>query len=461
MSAANASNGATVCAPPSKSFSHRMVMAAALARGSSLVRNALYSVDLERTAAVLAAAGARITPVQGKERENGGADLAVEGLAGCPRGGKEAPVSCDMHESGTSCRLLTAILAAGHGKFRIHGAPRLHERPMAGLIRALLPLGARFQFEEREGFLPFTLEASGLSGADKGASVVEVDAAESSQYLSGLLMAAPLGLGMTVAPVGKKVVSWPYVRLTLEILDLFGIDFTVYLRGVGGAWEPISWRGGAECVEPGRLRIAVRSGAYRAGEYEVEGDWSNASYFLAAGALGPEPVTVEGLNPQSLQGDRAIFDILERMGARMSVNGRFVRAAPPENGRLRGIDVDMSQCPDLVPTVAALAAAAQGVTRVRNVAHLRIKECDRLAAPARELGELGCRVTEAPDGMAIEPPAALRTPSRMLHTYGDHRMAMSLTVLSRAGVDVRLDNPGCVSKSFPGFFKAWEKVRSG
>ena len=460
MSGMNTTSGVTVFAPPSKSFSHRMVMAAALASGSSVVRNALHSVDLERTAAVLGAVGARITPVDGGARENGGADLLVEGVSGCPRGGRVEPVSCDMHESGTSCRLLTAILAAGRGLFRIHGAPRLHERPMGGLIRALSPLGARFHFEGREGFLPFTLEANGLATPDKNAPVVEVDASESSQYLSGLLMAAPLGTGMTVIPGGKKVVSWPYARLTLEILDLFGIDFSVSLRNADGAWVSADWRAGAEHVEPGSLRIEVRPGGYRAGEYEVEGDWSNASYFLAAGALGPGAVTVEGLNPLSLQGDRAIFGILERMGAHMSVKERSVTAAPPENGRLRGIDADMSQCPDLVPTVAALAATAQGPTRIRNVAHLRIKECDRLAAPARELGELGCRVSEEPDGMLIEPPSTLRAPARTLRAYGDHRMAMSLTVLSRVGINARLDDPACVSKSFPGFFKEWEKVRA-
>lgn len=459
MSGMNCANRVTVFAPPSKSFSHRMIMAAALGSGTSLVRNVLYSVDLERTATVLTAAGASITPVEDDTRENGGVDLLVKGLSGCPHGGDMEPVSCDMHESGTSCRLLTAILAAGQGLFRIHGAPRLHERPMSGLIRALRPLGARFHFEERADFLPFILEANGFSTPDKSMPMVEVDASESSQYLSGLLMAAPLQLGMTVIPVGKKVVSWPYVRLTLEVLDLFGIDFCISTLGPDKTWTTVDWRDRNEHVEPGGLRIEVRPGIYRSGEYQVEGDWSNASYFLAAGALGPGPVTVEGLNPVSLQGDRAIFKILERMGARMSIEKQSITALAPENGRLRGIDVDMSQCPDLVPTVAALAATAQGPTRIRNVAHLRIKECDRLAAPARELGELGCRVSEEPDGMLIEPPSVLHAPGRSLCTYGDHRMAMSLTILSRVGINAVLDNPGCVSKSFPGFFKEWEKVR--
>lgn len=449
----------TVFAPPSKSFSHRMVMAAALASGPSMVRNVLHSVDLERTIGVLNAAGACIVPVAGRAQQRGGVDFSIRGMAGCPHGGSLEPVSCDMHESGTSCRLLTAILAAGQGRFRIHGAPRLHERPMGGLLRALRLLGARFCFEEHEEFLPFVLNATGLSTPDARIPLVEVDASESSQYVSGLLMAAPLGQGMVVVPGGKKVVSWPYVRLTLEILDLFGIDFSVSVRSAQGGWESTDWHKDMEYIEPGSLRIAVQPGAYRSGEYTVEGDWSNASYFLAAGALGPGPVTVEGLNPASLQGDRAIFTILERMGARMSVNNRAVTAAPPESGRLRGIDVDMSQCPDLVPTVAALAATAQSPTRVRNVAHLRIKECDRLAAPARELGEMGCRVSVEQDGMLIEPPDILRSPARVLRTYGDHRMAMSLTVLSRVGIEIHLDEPACVSKSFPEFFSVWERVR--
>lgn len=452
----------TVQAPPSKSASHRMIMAASLATGTSVIRNVLGSVDLDRTMSVLRGAGAVIEAREEAKRENGALAVSITGVGGVPRGGTpEAPVPCDMHESGTSCRLLTAILAAGEGVFRITGAPRLCERPMKGLIDALLPLGARFTFEGRPEHAPFLLHASGLGAPGNEAQPARVDASRSSQYLSGLLLAAPLSRsGLVVEPTGERVVSWPYARLTLEVLERFGLDFDVFLRAPDGGWQKADWREEMAEVLPGSVRIRVSPGAYRAGDYTVEGDWSNASYFLAAGALGPAPVTVTGLNPDSLQGDRTIAAILESMGALMEAGPDWVRAAPPETGRLRGIDVDMSQCPDLVPTVAALAATADRPTRIRNVGHLRIKECDRLSAPARELATLGCRIEEKPESLVIIPPDILRAPEGPLKTYGDHRMAMSLSILERRGLPVTLDDPGCVSKSFPGFFEAWDKVRS-
>lgn len=451
----------TIQAPSSKSVSHRVVIAAALAPGVSVVERVLESKDLERTMAILAAAGAEI------RREHAGT-YHIRGVAGVPRGGSDTPLSCDVHESGTTCRLLTAVLAAGSGRFRIHGAPRMHERPLGELCAALETLGVRLAFAGRPGYPPLVLSTRGLAPAADG-SPCRIGLGESSQYLSGLLLAAPLAQGpLTLAISGDKVVSWPYVGLTLQTLELFGVPFSVETRPVGqsgaageAAWQEADWRGLTE-ARPGGIRFRMRPAAYRPGRYAAEGDWSGASYFLAAGAVGPAPVRVEGLNMASLQGDRAMLDILRRMGARVETQDPAVTVFPSS---LHGIDVDMGACPDLVPTVAVLAAHAQGVTRVRNVAHLRIKESDRIAAPAEELARIGVRSREYPDGLEVHgvgrPPLAPGSSAAAprFSSHGDHRMAMSLALLELHGRRIELDDPACVSKSFPTFWDQWSLVR--
>ncbi len=440
-----------VQAPASKSVSHRMMIGAALADGTSLVGRVLESKDLERTMAILRSAGAGI-------ERTGDGDYTVTGMAGRPVGGAEIPLSCNVHESGTTCRLLTAVLAAGSGAFRVHGAPRMHERPIGELTAALERLGARFCFEGKPGFPPFVLRAQGLFG---GNTSIGMD--ESSQYLSGLLLAAPMVHGpLTVMVEGSKVVSWPYVGLTLETLELFGIPFTVACRSSPGeAWQAADWRSLNE-VRPGLVRFLIQPAVYRAGRYTVEGDWSGASYLLAAGAVGTEPVRVEGLNSRSLQGDRAILDILRSMGGQVKVEEDAVVVSPSP---LHGVTVDMNRCPDLVPTVAVLAAFAEGTTTVTNVAHLRIKESDRIAAPAEELGRIGIRTIQHSDGLSVEGRGkALRESIPSLDqiafsAHGDHRIAMSLALLERLGGRIVLDDPACVRKSFPDFWTRWEQVR--
>lgn len=440
-----------VAAPPSKSVSHRMLIGAALAAGESVVENVLESRDPERTRAVLTAAGACFeSAAPGTYR--------VRGVGGRPQGAApgEEPVSCDVHESGTTCRLLTAVLASGQGAFRIHGAPRMHERPLGGLTGPLARLGAVFHFEGREGYPPCVLEAAGLDGGS-----VDVGLGESSQYLSGLLLAAPQARGpLTVEISGGHVVSWPYVGLTLQTMHDFGARFDVSVREAPDApWKLADWRS-VKAVRPGQVRFRVRPSAYRPGHYAVEGDWSGASYLLAAGALGARPVLVGGLRADTLQGDRAIYDILAAMGAEaviMAGSGVLVRPSA-----LRGVDVDMSACPDLVPTVAVLAAAAEGDTRIRGVAHLRIKESDRIAAPARELGKAGVEVEERDDGMVVHGRGpGFRLDGRVLelNAWGDHRMAMSLALLECLGAELRLDDPAVVGKSFPAFWEVWERIR--
>lgn len=440
----------TVQAPSSKSLSHRALIGAALANGTSHLEHVLESVDLERTRAVLEAAGATIRCLAPGR-------YAVCGVAGTLHGATEEhmALSCDMHESGTSCRLLTALLATGEGNFRIHGAPRMHERPIGLLVEALTTLGATIAYEKRSGFPPLLLMSHGLVGGE-----VSISMEESSQYLSGLLLAAPMmqqGLRVTLA--GRRAVSWPYVGLTLQTLEDFGIPFTVETRdplGKDTPWTHVDWRTVTQAI-PFCTRFTVFPAQYTAGDYSVEGDWSGASYLLAAGALGNTPVCVQGLRLDSLQGDKALVTILEAMGAYIEYAEHSVTVHP---SALQGITVDMSDCPDLVPTVAVLATCAQGTTTIQNVAHLRIKESDRIAAPVHELRKVGIDAVAFDDGLRIEGGVPHRGVDATFCTYGDHRIAMSLALLELRGVPVALDDAHCVAKSFPTFWDIWKNIMS-
>ena len=433
-----------VQAPPSKSVSHRMVIGAALAAGESRLANVLESEDLDCTRSIMETCGARI------ERLGDGL-YAIRGVAGTPAGGGVEPASCYVKESGTTCRLLTGVLASGLGRFRIHGAARMHERPIGDLTDALEALGVGVEWEGRKSYPPMVLDTCGLKGTE-----VTIGLDESSQYISGLLLAAPMAKAMTITVGGEKAVSWPYVGLTLKAMEEFGLKFHVEMLNDKEEWAEVDWRTLSNVV-PGRTRFIVKPGMYRAGDYRVEGDWSNASYFLAAGAVGPAPVRVNGLRADSLQGDKAMLDILKQMGARIEIERHAVTVFPSS---LKGIEVDMGHCPDLVPTVAAVAAFAKGETTISNVAHLRIKECDRLSSPSAELAKAGVVSEVLEDGLRVigNREAIAASEGTVFCTYNDHRMAMSLAVLGFAGVDVQVDDPKCVAKSFPGFWREWKKV---
>ncbi len=439
-------------APASKSLSHRALIAAALAPGRSHLSNVLESEDLERTRDILARASALI-------ESSGPGRYAVSGMPRGPLGrdrqvGLE-PLVMDVGESGTTCRLLTAVLAAGQGSFRVQGRGKMHSRPIASLITALNSQGTEVEYLDQPGCPPLVLHAAGLPGGE-----VTIDLDESSQYLSGLLLAAPLArTPMTILVGGRKVVSWPYVGLTLDIMELFGVRFQVQALHQE-SWVDVDWRSPGEVV-PGRLRIRVQPGAYLARDMAVEGDWSNASYFLAAGALSTVPVGLRGLNPESLQGDRAIMDILARMGATVTWDRENRDQVTVVGGELRGVDLDMGACPDLVPTVGAVAAQAKGTTTIRNVAHLRIKESDRLDAVVTELARIGATTTAMDDGLRIEPAPLPEGKRFAFKTYADHRLAMSLSLLELGGVGVDLDQPGCVAKSFPEFWTRWDELKAG
>lgn len=452
----------SVAAPASKSASHRYLIGAALARGVSRVRHTLESRDLERTRAILCAAGAVMNALPD------GDGWEVCGMIR-PRGGDEAggALSCDVRESGTTCRLLTAVLAAGKGFFHIHGAVRMHERPIGELAHALVRLGAEVRFEQKPECPPLLVHASGLDPMRCGGSLrISMDV--SSQYFSGLLLAGPLATSpLTLEVAGDKAVSWPYVGLTLQCLEDFGIDVRVETRpDTRSAWRRNNAHGcrSVAAVRPGCLRVTVRPSTYRAGDYRVEGDWSAASYLLSAGALGRGPVRVEGLREDSPQGDRIFLDILRSMGARVEIASGAVTVFP---SNLRAVDVDMGSCPDLVPTVAVLAAFARGTSRLYNAAHLRLKESDRIAAASSELRKAGITAEEKPDGLVVRgvyPDRPRLAGNAVLSAHNDHRIAMSLALLGLGrsdgapGMEERLDDPSVVAKSFPRFWDVWRQI---
>ena len=430
-------------APASKSISHRAVIAASLVPGTSTLTNVLDSQDLDCTVNCLQALGAKI------EGSSPGT-LIVEGID--PRSAAKKELTyLDVGESGTTCRLITPVAALGQSPCRIFGRGRMHQRPIQELAQALTSQGCELEFEDLPGCPPCVLTPHGLAGGR-----VDISLEQSSQYLSGLLLAAPYARSrLTIHVSGQTVLSWPYVALTLQVMQAFGREVQVQTSPDKGEWVDTSWTELTQII-PGRTRFIVSQGPYIPGPYQIEGDWSNASYFLAAGLLHSQGVTVSGLDPDSRQGDRQFLDIIKNMGAKPRIHDRVISISPAE---LQGLETDMGFCPDLVPTVAVLAALAHSPTQIKNVAHLRLKESDRAQAMATELGRIGTRVDLQADGLRIYPQPLPRGEKFQFCTYGDHRVAMSLSLLELAGIKVELDHPACVAKSFPGFWDAWRFVQ--
>ncbi len=435
----------SIDAPASKSMSHRALICAALTGGTSLLENVLASDDLQRTRECLAALGAHISRDRGVLSVTGVPALDLSAVSE-----NTAPADLFVGESGTTARLMTGVAAAFKGRVRIHGAGRMNKRPMTSLVDALQGAGVSFSFEEEAGFLPFIMQSPGnLAGT------LAIDIGESSQFLSALLLAAPLSTASVVINLrGSRVVSWPYVALTLQAMEDFGVQVEVEISS-GDGWTPVDWRT-LTSVSPGTVRFRVHPKAYTACDHHVEGDWSNASYFLAAGAVGRAPVCLRGLRSDSMQGDRAFLDILQSMGGSCLWDEQGCTVFP---AHLQGTRLDMGACPDIVPTVAAMACFAEGETEIRGVAHLRFKESDRLEAVASQLRLAGQGVRVLEDGLIISPAPFVSGTTLSLSSFGDHRMAMSLSLLECAGLVPVFDDPACVSKSFPGFWESWELIR--
>ncbi|MFH0981148.1 MAG: 3-phosphoshikimate 1-carboxyvinyltransferase [Planctomycetota bacterium] len=427
---------AVVRVPGSKSITNRALMIAALAHGKSRLTDALLADDTQRMLDALRRLGLQVAT----DPDAGTIDIV--GYAGhLPA--SEAELDCG--NSGTTMRFCTALCALGFGEYVLDGTARMRERPIGGLVEALRTLGTPVSYLGEEGYPPLRLCARGLKGGE-----VYFDSPPSSQWVSALLMAAPGARSDVMLAVEGPLVSEPYVRMTLAVMDAFGVATLDRVE----TSEP---QPSARVVHASARYIVAAPQYYQARDYAIEPDASNASYFLAAPAVAGGQVTVEGLGTASIQGDARFVDILEQMGCRIErAPERLTVHGPPPGEPLRGIDVDLNRMPDMVQTLAVVALFAEGPTRLRNVGNLRLKETDRLTALARELGRMGAVVEIQPDGLVVHPPG--RVVPAQIETYDDHRMAMSFALASLRLDGVVIKDPGCVSKTFPDFFERWETL---
>jgi 3-phosphoshikimate 1-carboxyvinyltransferase len=392
---------------------------AALADGTSYLGEVGFSGDTRVMAAALAALGLRVEIDEAARR------IRVAGCAGrVPPG----PKDLDTGDSGTATRFITALVAAGRGRYRVDGSARMRERPIQDLLDGLTALGVRATSVLGSGCPPVVIETSGLAGGR-----VRVGGGVSSQYLSALLMAAPAAAAPVTVEVAGDLVSKPFADMTLAVMRDFGV----------------------EVERDGYTRFRVPAPAvYRARDYAVEPDAASASYFLAAAAITAGEVTVEGLTRASAQGDARFADVLGAMGCEVAWTGAGVTVCGP--ARLRGIRVDLNAMPDMVLTLAPVALFAEGPTTIDNVANLRVKESDRLAALATELARLGARVEERPDGLTIYPPQKIL--SGRVATYDDHRMAMGLAIVGLGAPGIKIADAECVAKTYPEFFEDLDRL---
>jgi 3-phosphoshikimate 1-carboxyvinyltransferase len=402
--------------PGSKSISNRALLLAALADGATELDGLLDADDTRVMVAALRTLGVAV--------EVTGARARIEGC-----GGRFPVREADlfMGNAGTAMRPLAAALAFAGGNYRLDGVARMRERPIGDLVDALNALGARIAYEGTPGYPPILIAPAMRPARD----TVDVKGDVSSQFVSGLLMAAPLfapDTGLLIRVPGA-LISQPYVALTIALMHRFGVDV-----------EHGSAHGAAFRVPRARYRAP--------GRFAIEGDASGASYFLALGALGGGPVRVLGVGRASVQGDIAFADLLERMGAAIRWGEDWIESRG--RGRLRAIDHDCTAIPDAAMTAAVLALFADGATRLAGIGSWRVKETDRIAAMANELRKLGAAVDTGDDWLRIEPPARLREAT--IDTYDDHRIAMCFALAAAGGVPVHIRDPQCVAKTFPDYF---------
>ncbi|HMM47918.1 MAG TPA: 3-phosphoshikimate 1-carboxyvinyltransferase [Thiobacillaceae bacterium] len=412
----------TVRLPGSKSISNRVLLLAALSEGVTEVHDLLDSDDTRHMLAALAALGVGI-------ENRGGNHWCIRGAGGA-FAAKRAELF--LGNAGTAFRPLTAALAFSEGDYVLKGVARMHERPIGDLVDALHQLGAQIDYLDNPGFPPLRICPAVAAG-----DTAQVRGNVSSQFLTGLLMALPLRRKTTTVEVVGELISKPYIGITLAMLHRFGVEVA------RDGWARFTVTADARYVSPG--------------EIWVEGDASSASYFLAAGAIGGGPVRVEGVGRDSVQGDVRFADALAQMGAQIEMGPNWIEARAPVSGRLAAIDLDCNHIPDAAMTLAVAALFADGVTTLTNIASWRVKETDRIVAMATELRKVGATVEEGADFIRITPPAAL-TPNAIIDTYDDHRMAMCLSLASLGGVPVRINDPGCVAKTFPEYFSAFAEI---
>ena len=407
----------TVSVPGSKSLTNRALCLAALASGTTTLRNALFSDDTHYFGSALRALGIEV------REDPDGATISVDGRGGAlPR--QRADLFVGL--AGTAARFLTAVLALGDGCYTVDGAPRMRERPMDELLSALATQGARISADTQPVRMPFTIRGGGLAGGE-----LQVSGVRSSQPISALLMVAPLARAATTLQIEGKLVSEPFVAMTVQLMRRFG----------------------AAVTEHGR-RFSIPAGQrYRAQDLVVEPDATSASYFFAAAAVTGGRVRVPGLGRESLQGDLAFLEVLGQMGCRVELDAAGVGVQGPSE--LAGVDVDLAAISDTAPTLAAIAPFASGPVTIRGIGHTRLQETDRVHAMATELRRLGVPVEEGAGSLRIEPAAPR---GATIETYDDHRIAMAFAVTGLRTPGISIADPGCTAKTFPDFFARFAKL---
>ncbi len=411
---------ATITVPGSKSLTQRALIAAALAEGSSQLLGPLASEDTQYTMKALLAMGVAC--------DDSDPDCwQVHGTGGLVR---EPDAAIFLGNNGTATRFLTSVAALGHGTFHITGSTRMSERPILPLMEALRGWDVDIDSDARNGCPPLTIMAKGLAG---GRTVLPEG--KSSQYLSSLLLVAPYASSPAELEVLGEILSKPYVEMTLAVMADFGIRVE---------------------ATPALNFFRIPQGQYQGRTYAIEGDASGASYFWAAAAVTGGKVTVANVPIPSLQGDANLLPYLARMGCSIERSGAGITVT---GGELEGIELDMGDMPDVAPTLAVVAAFAEGTTVINNIAHLRIKECDRLSAVVSELRKMGADVEEEPARMIIHgKKGGSNLHGATISTYNDHRMAMCFAVAGLRIPGVQISGEECVVKSFPDFWERFQQL---
>lgn len=400
--------------PGSKSLSNRALLLAALSEGTTTLTNLLDSDDIRHMLNALTQLGVDYTLSAGKT------ECCVHGLGSAFQVSEKQELF--LGNAGTAMRPLCAALAASAGEFVLTGEPRMYERPIGALVDAMREAGAEIVYSGEQGFPPLNINGKSLQGGD-----IYVDGSVSSQFLTAVLMAAPLFNGDTTIRVTGELVSKPYIAITLAIMAEFGVE--VENRN----YQSFTIR---------------QSACYRSpGTYMVEGDASSASYFLAAAAIKGGTVKVTGVGRKSVQGDVRFADVLEKMGASVTWHDNAIEVS---GAPLTAVDLDLNHIPDAAMTIATTALFAEGTTSIRNIYNWRVKETDRLAAMATELRKVGAEVDEGHDYISVTPPAILKEAA--IDTYNDHRIAMCFSLVALSDTPVVINDPGCTAKTFPDYF---------
>lgn len=416
--------GGTIKLPGSKSISNRTLLLAALAKGTTDIRDLLASDDTARMLEALETLGIKLENIG----ENA---VRVTG-----NGGHLAVKKADLFlgNAGTAFRPLTAALAMLEGEFQLSGIPRMHERPIGDLVDALRQAGANIEYLANDGYPPLKISPANIQSSQN----IKIRGDVSSQFLTALLMALPLTQQAFTIEVVGELISKPYIEITLNLMARFGVQVE------RDGWE--------------RFHIPANTQYQSPKEIYVEGDASSASYFLAAGTVAAteQGLKIKGVSKNSIQGDIKFADEIVKMGAKIEYGANHILVKRAQ-GKLKAIDLDCNHIPDAAMTLAILALFADGTSTLRNIASWRVKETDRISAMATELRKVGAVVEEGSDYIKITPPNAL-TPNAVIDTYDDHRMAMCFSLVNLAGVPIVINDPKCVAKTFPDYFERYASI---